>query len=166
MEQDPQPGLGTDAMGDLVAQHRAELITIAQAIVRDRNEAEDVVQDAILGTLRRLPNIAPHKLSHYLSRAVRQNALKRASRRRLHAALDPTTPDRGIENVDSIGPIDPIDLEQAIASLALTQQSVVRMKYFLGMTFRQIGISLSISTHTAASRCRYALEKLKRMLDD
>lgn len=38
------------------------------------------------------------------------------------------------------------------------------MKYYFGMTFGQIGVSLSISSHTAASRCRYAIAKLKRLL--
>jgi RNA polymerase sigma factor (sigma-70 family) len=60
--------------------------------------------------------------------------------------------------------IDPLDLEEAIELLPLAQQNVIRMKYYFGMTFRQIGAALSISTHTAASRCRYALTKLQDML--
>lgn len=60
--------------------------------------------------------------------------------------------------------VDPLDLEEAIESLPLAQQNVIRMKYYFGMTFRQIGAALSISTHTAASRCRYALTKLRDVL--
>lgn len=61
-------------------------------------------------------------------------------------------------------PVDPFDLDEAISALPLAQRNVIRMKYYFGMTFGQIGISLSISSHTAASRCRYAIAKLKRLL--
>ena len=164
MEQDPPPGLDASPINQLLAQNRTQLIAIADAIVRDRHEAEDVVQDTIAATLKRLPEIAPDKLSHYLSRAVRQNALKRKSRRREYAVLESAAAAQGIGGRNLLDRLDPFDLEEAIASLPLSQQSVVRMKYYLGMTFRQIGVSLSISTHTASSRCRYAITKLKRLL--
>ncbi len=162
MEQDPPPGLDAALIDHLLAQNRTQLIAIADAIVRDRHEAEDVVQDTIAATLTRLPEIAPDKVSHYLSRAVRQNALKRKSRRREYAVLESAAAVKGIDCRNPLDGLDPFDLEEAIASLPLSQQSVVRMKYYLGMTFRQIGVSLSISTHTAASRCRYAITKLNR----
>ncbi len=163
----PETGRETGAapVEDLLAQNRTRLIAIAQGIVHDAHAAEDIVQETIAATLPRVANIAPDKLAHYLSRAVRRNAIKSKSRRRSARSLD------AINSVDVstsvvAGEIDPFDLEEAIQLLPLPQQTVVRMKYYLGMTFRQIGISLSISTHTAAGRCRHAIAKLKRLLID
>ena len=60
--------------------------------------------------------------------------------------------------------IDPWTLEQALQQLPDSQQAVIRMKYYLGMTFKEIGRALSVSMNTAASRGRYALVRLRRLL--
>lgn len=147
----------------LLAQNREQLIVIAHGIVRDRHEAEDVVQETVTAVWQRLSEIAPDKLTHYLTRAVRQNAIKRKVRRREFAASDLDA--RVSPTAQDVYLVDPLDLEEAIEALPLPQQNVIRLKYYFGMTFRQIGTSLSISSHTAASRCRYALTKLQTMLN-
>jgi len=164
MPDDRQRELDAALVDDLLAQSREELVALASTIVRNRHEAEDVVQETFVAVWRRLADIDPDKLPHYLKRAVRQNAIKRRTRRRGFTELEAAGDALATQEQGPAGDIDPIDLEQAIASLPLSQQTVVRMKYFLGMTFRQIGVSLSISANTAASRCHYALVKLKGML--
>lgn len=164
MSENDQPVLDSELVDSLLAQNREQLVAMANAVLRDRHEAEDIVQETIAAVWQRLPDIAPEKVTPYLNRAVRRNAIRRKSRRRQYITLDERVESSRIRERDPSGPGDPLDLEDALESLPLTQQSVVRMKFYLGMTFRQIGVSLSISRHTAASRCRYALEKLKRLL--
>jgi len=60
--------------------------------------------------------------------------------------------------------LGPLELERAIAQLPLAQQTVVRLRYYVGMSFREVGQALSISASTAASRTRYALQRLRRSL--
>lgn len=155
-----QPTPDAELVRRLLAQNREQLIAIADRVVRDRHEAEDIVQETVTAVWQRLPEIVPATLPNYLTRAVRQNAIRRKSRRRDFGLLDSvdTAEQRATRDVD------PLDLEEAIESLSLPQQNVIRMKYYFGMTFREIGSTLSISTHTAASRCRYALQKLRDML--
>jgi len=148
----------------LIAQDRTALIAIANAVLRDPHEAEDVVQETIVAVWQRLTTIAPEKVTHYLCRAIRQNAKKRKSRRREHAALEGIVEAAQVEDRALGALVDPFDLDEAIRSLPLSQRNVIRMKYYFGMTFGQIGVSLSISSHTAASRCRYAIAKLRRLL--
>ena len=148
----------------LIAEDRAALVAIANGVVHDQHEAEDIVQETAAAVWRRLPAIAPDKVHHYLCRAIRQNARKRKARRREHAALEGIVEAAEVENRAAGALVDPIDLDEAIRSLPRSQRNVIRMKYYLGMTFGQIGVSLSISSHTAASRCRYAIAKLRRLL--
>ncbi|HBE71820.1 MAG TPA: hypothetical protein DDW52_27060 [Planctomycetaceae bacterium] len=145
---------------DVLAQKRDDLIALASSILRDRHEAEDIVQETVAATWQRLPKIAPERIEHYLIRAVRQNAIKRKTRRRVITNSD------GFDAIEvhKASADDPIELEEAIESLPLSQQTIIRMKYYFGMTFRQIGDALSISSHTAASRARYAVDKLRKKL--
>ena len=103
----------------------------------------------------------PDDPSAYIFRAVSLNAIKWHTRRRHHVSLDAVG--EMAQNADPAAP-DPAAVEQAIARLPSKQQTVVRMRFYLGLSLKQIGKSLSISSNTAASRCRYDLSRLRSSL--
>ena len=142
---------------------RPRLLARARSILHDGDEAEDVVQETLTSVWHRLSDRPPRDLRAYVFRAVEVNSLKRRARRRPHVALEAAaamTADDG--EIDPRWTIDPWTLEQAVVGLPTAQQTVLRMKYYLGLTFREIGETLAISANTAASRCRYGLESLRR----
>ncbi|MGA2266636.1 MAG: sigma-70 family RNA polymerase sigma factor [Phycisphaerae bacterium] len=149
------------------ARHRLRLVRMAQRIVRDEHEAEDIVQETMAAILRRLDADPLKHLAAYVSRAVEHNALKALARRRVSASLDEANPPASMEpspdEADELE-IDPVTVEQALMQLPTAQQVVIRMKYYMGYSFRQIGDVLAISINTAASRCRYALAALRARL--
>lgn len=55
-------------------------------------------------------------------------------------------------------------LEEAVVQLPCEQREVVVLKVWGGLTFAQIAEQLDLSAHTAASRYRYALSKLRENL--
>ncbi len=55
-------------------------------------------------------------------------------------------------------------LQDAMQTLPADQRLVVHLKLWDHFTFEQIGKSLDISPHTAASRYRYGLDKLRTLL--
>ena len=57
-------------------------------------------------------------------------------------------------------------LLSALTRLPQEQRETVTLKAFSGLTFAQIAEVLSISAGTAASRYRYALEKLAAVLEE
>ena len=57
-------------------------------------------------------------------------------------------------------------IESALKSLPAQQREVVVMKIWGGLTFTQIGQAMGISINTAASRYRYALERLQAVLSE
>lgn len=158
-----QPDRAENDLECFALHRRPALLAIARSIVGDSHEAEDVVQDTLAAALPRLAQIDPDKHEAYLREAVRRNALKRKVRRREHPA-----PPEMLESMPTAKrheTLDALELEEAIESLPLLQQTALRMKYYTGLTFREIGIALSISSNTAASRCRYALSKLRRIFE-
>ena len=115
---------------------------------------------------RRAGEARIENLERYVLRAVRINALKHRARRTVHASLDDrdTASPRPAGDGDDELEIDPLMLERALRQLPVAQQTALRMRYYLGLSFAEIGRRLSVSMNTAASRCRYALDKLRRLL--
>lgn len=149
-----------ERFAEFVAAHRPEFVRVAYRVLRDPAEAEDVVQDTLANLWRQAD--APEDLAAYAFRAVRLNALKRRERRRSHQSLDeaPETAATGRAEL----PVDPLAMERAISRLPPPQQAVVRMRYYLGLSLAEVARALSISSNTAASRCRYALATLRQSL--
>lgn len=132
----------------------------------DPVDAEDVVQETFAKYvgLRRVPD----NPAGYLFRIARNEAWSLLRRRRLFfwarrrvteetALLRAATGERP--------PGEREALETALRGLPARQREVVVLKHFEGMTFQEIGQVLDCSPNTAASRYRYAIEKLRASLD-
>jgi len=157
---DEEDAVLSHSAGRLPWEIRDRLFVIARRILNDDHEAEDVVQETILAVWQRESDIAPEKLTHYLTRSVRQNAIKRRSRRKTHELYDDAK--SKVERPRTFS--SPGELEEAIEGLPTLQKDVIRLKYYSDLTFAEISNLLSISINTAASRCRYALKNLKEIL--
>lgn len=134
-------------------------------ILGNRSEAEDVLQTVFLELLRR-PAVLQQLQSPlaYVIAAARNAALRciKQSRRRRQmetAAHFLEARDPVLHHADEVE-----RLERALSALPLEQREVIVLKTFEDLTFEEIGRSLKISPNTAASRYRYALEKLRHLL--
>jgi RNA polymerase sigma-70 factor (ECF subfamily) len=150
-----------DAIDDCFEDQRRKLVRTASSILKDRTEAEDLVQQTMLAVWERAQGEEIRNPGGYLARAVYWNAIKQRARQRARLSLE------HVEELPTLSRphddrIDAIELELAISELPLTQQSVIRLRFYLGLSFREIGNNLSISTNTAASRTRYALARLRK----
>jgi RNA polymerase sigma factor (sigma-70 family) len=150
-------------------QQRPGLLRMAQSIVKDRSEAEDVVQDTALALWRRLEQGGVEDPAAYARRAVWVNALKRRSRWRDWVPLEAEALAlRGLPEPASPSPpelaLSAWELEAALAELPAAQQAVIRLRFYGGLTFAETAEALSLSINTVGSRCRYALHSLRQML--
>ncbi|TAL32702.1 MAG: sigma-70 family RNA polymerase sigma factor [Spirochaetes bacterium] len=149
-----------------IAGAREKLIRMAESILKDRLDAEDVVQETLVAVWQAYGEGMVRDLQAYAARAVWLNALKQRARRRRFVSLEPEAlRAQGIPE-PSYSPDEDLvisswELEKAILGLPSHQQAVVRLKYYGGLTFREIGRAMHISMNTAASRCRYALIALR-----
>jgi RNA polymerase sigma-70 factor, ECF subfamily len=155
-------------LGELYDRMIGRLWGHALAIVADRALAEDAVQQAFMKLARRVTNGPIFSPEGYLLIAVRNEAYRLVRSRRRQA--------EGIRPEDAhelwLRPLPGALLEeelchqvqQAMEQLPPEQREVVYLKIWEDQTFQQIAEHLEISINTAASRYRYATDKLERLL--
>lgn len=140
----------------------ARLFRAALHMLRDRQEAEDAVQDVFTALAARRQELAAvQNLPAYLFAALRNAVLMREKNRaRVLAAREIVQP--GAET--RAGEAASERLDEALQSLPREQLEVVTMKIHGELTFEEIAAALGISANTAASRYRYAMTKLRNSL--
>ncbi|MCO8123940.1 sigma-70 family RNA polymerase sigma factor [Stieleria sp. TO1_6] len=138
------------------------LIRFAASITRRQHDAEDVVSAAMVKIASR-PKllVAADRPWHYLLRMVRNEALvilRTRSRWSSIGSIAERLIGRSCDVVESDD--QKRQVWKALASLPGAQSEVVVLKIWEQMTFVEIAQVLEITPSTAASRYRYALEKL------
>lgn len=145
----------------------ASLFRVAFSLLRSRQDAEDAVQEVFVGLVRaraRLRNI--ENLRAYLFAALRRAAARIAAAPRRLRLLPPEEmvllcrPELSGSDSEQA-----LRLERAIQALPPEQREVVALKVDGDLTFAEIAAVLGINPNTAASRYRYALEKLRAALE-
>ncbi len=122
----------------------------------DVPRAQDLTQEAFLALVDRgaavvkIDNVAAYLFS------IARNLASRYLRRR-RPAYNPRDP----SEVDSVGALANAAAREALRQLPPEQAEVVALKVWHELTFAEIGEALGISPNTAASRYRYALDKLR-----
>lgn len=147
------------------AKHGAKLLLFARQQARNPSDAEDLLQEAFV-RIWRLYGHTGEVPPTLVFRSIRRLAIdwvRRDDRRgqreqkvALYEALDSPWFERSLERREKHALI-----ENAVRRLPPEQQEVVLLKIWGELTFDEIGTTLDISLNTAASRYRYALEKLR-----
>jgi RNA polymerase sigma-70 factor, ECF subfamily len=149
-----------------ISGERNRLVRIAQSILKNRDESEDIVQETMVTIWQMYRDHRIKNLGPYARRAVWLNALRHRSRTRYTVSIDEHTLRQAaastIPDEDCSQSLSPAELEHAISDLPKEQQAVIRLRFYGAMSFREIGSALRISLQTAASRCRYALDALRQ----
>ncbi len=147
------------------AEHGARLRLIARQWTRSDADADDVLQEAFVRFWKHQRHL-PGDPNALVVTSIRRAALdlhRRSDRRALReqsvaadaevfAAFEPEADPRLQA------------LARSLPSLPAEQREVVVLKVWGDLTFEQIGEQLAISPNTAASRWRYAMEALRRLV--
>jgi RNA polymerase sigma-70 factor (ECF subfamily) len=154
------------AFTELYLEYRTRLHQYALSLVRDREAAEDAVQDAFLGWARQLAaGKPPRQAAPYLYASVRNRCLDRL-RRRPEVALD----DAHVELLAApAGDEERIGLRRALNHLLLglpeEQREVVVLRTWHDMEFAAIAALQDTPVNTAIARYHYAIAKLSKELE-
>ena len=58
------------------------------------------------------------------------------------------------------------DVRKLVEFLPAEQREVVKMRYYMGMSFKEIADETQVSINTALGRMRYALINMRKMIDE
>jgi RNA polymerase sigma-70 factor, ECF subfamily len=162
---DSGPRSSAEAVAGLYDQLGSALYRTARLLLGRNDLAEDAVQEAFLGLVRARVVLADlQNAKAYLFAALRHAAIKLRAREKPTSRADlsdiagPEPRRQDIERSEQ--------LERALANLPADQREVIALKIDGGLTFAEIAACLGVSPNTAASRYRYALEKLRATLKE
>jgi len=154
-----------DAFAALFDRYGRTLHRVAWTLLRSRQDAEDAVQEVFLGLYRSRASLRRvESLRAYLFAALRHAAARLAAGTKTGGlpAEDLPAPDPSAGELDA----DLFQLlERGLAALPLPQREVLSLKLDGGLTFAEIAAVLGIRLNTAASRYRYAIEKLRAFVE-
>ena len=144
----------------LYEQHGAALVAYAASFLSDVARAEDAVHGVFLKLLSGKTS-RPESEAGYLYRAVKNAAFNahRSRARDVVIPADETWFQHRAGNLESV-----LALQKALGELPEEQLEVVMMRIWSGMTLEEVSSATGVALNTAASRYRYALEKLRDSL--
>ena len=146
------------------------LVTLATALLNDASTAEDIVHDVFVsfaqsGERFRLEG----NLKAYLATCVVNRVRDRIrSRQRQQSALDEAQSICSTASGPDLSAVCSEELQQlsrAMAQLPYEQKEVVMLHVHGGMMLKHIAKSQQVSINTVQSRYRYALDKLRSILN-
>lgn len=164
----------TQGFDVLVNRYRRAMLTVAQQIVRNAADAEDVVQEAFLRAFEALPQLSDlNRFGAWLHSITRNRALryyKNASRYQPQEDMEPY-----LNTVSDTSATDPAQIVEseltqqgirdAIQSLPPDYQAVIELYYWAEMPQQRMAEFLSLPLTTVKWRLRKAKELLKTILE-
>jgi RNA polymerase sigma-70 factor, ECF subfamily len=162
------------AFDDIFNHYSGLMLRTAYSILKDRDTAEDAVQNALIQAWQHLPGlreagalrswlmrIVVNQSISFKRRLARSTLIQRQSISEQETVLASQIADhaKGIKERDW-------DLAQAIKQLPTKQQMVIALHYYQGMTVSEISQALQISENTIKKRIQAALNNLRLVLKD
>ncbi len=167
-----------DAFATLVKRHKPRLLSSILTIVRDRDEAEDLLQEVFIKAVdtikagkyndegKFLPWImrVAHNLAiDYFRKEKRYIKVRMDDKSKYHNTLKFS--EDSVET-NQIRKETYSSLKLLIYDLPQSQKQVLMMRHYMQMSFQEIADSTGVSINTALGRMRYALISLRKRMDE
>lgn len=154
---------------ELYDQHASALFGFLINLLRNESDARDVLQDVFTKIAQRpqlLSNVT--EVRGFLLRLSHNSAIdvirRQSTRSRNYEQLAQECVEVFAESASPDEQVFREKLSGAMIELPPDQRAVVHLKLWERLTFEEIADTLEISPNTAASRYRYALDKLRERL--
>lgn len=143
-------------LSEIYERYKNRFFALAFSILKNRNDAEDAVEEAFLRIAKKPENFFALEESiktSYLYITVRNIAVdlcKKQNRHRTSELTDPETADDGISLEDSVvGAISSDELIRFIKKLPAAQRDILALHCMVGLTMKEAAEKLNISPATA-----------------
>lgn len=161
-----------EALAELFRRHQRRLYNLAYRLLRDHQEAEDALQEAMLKVYQHAASFEPKApVAAWLARITANHCLNRLRGRVPLESLDdegaPLTSDPGPTPLQAL---EEADLSRRLAELldALpeNQRRALVLKQFGGLTYAEIGEVLGVSAQAVDGLIKRARQSLRKALAD
>ena len=168
-----------NAISTLLERHRKRLFDYINMMVRDRDVADDILQDSLIKVMRFLNEgryVENGKFVSWMLRIAHNQVIDHF--RQVKQQNKITESDAGYDILNNLRFSDPTvednlvraqieqDVRRLIDFLPEEQKQVVMMRYYSGMSFKEIAEHTDVSINTALGRMRYALINLRKMIEE
>lgn len=152
-----------EEFANFVRQNEDSFFRIAFSYARNREDALDIVQDAVEKGLRKLPSLRdPARIKPWFCRILVNESIDRLRRRRDIEPADESIPAPD----DAGGRADSLALYDAVAALPPKLKTIVILRFFEDMKLTEVAQAAGCTLSTAKSRLYKALALLRVELDD
>jgi RNA polymerase sigma-70 factor, ECF subfamily len=164
------------AAGELVRRYSTPLYNFAYRFTGNREEAQEIAQDALLKALKNMDRFDPrYRFSTWVYRICRNHAIDRKRRKRPTSELNEgITADPGHSDPDGTGTRSPevdamraeenVMLHRALATLGEKYREIIVLYHFNGLSYRDIAETLDIPQGTVMNRLFRARNKLREAM--
>ena len=157
-----------DQLTDLYTAHYRSLVRLAAFLTGDRDNAEEVVQDAyvtVLGSWRGIRE--PQKAEAYLRAAVVNGSRSRLRRRQVAARHRPEPPpDVASAESSAMRTVQREAVLQALHKLPPRQREAVVLRYYGDLSEAQTAAAMGCSAGAVKSHTSRAMAALRPLLED
>lgn len=167
------------AISQLIERHSRRVKDYIHMMVKDRDVADDIFQETFIKAVRVIDEGRYTDNGKFLSwilriahnqvidhfRAQRQNKSVSESEAGYDVLGTLKLAERTVEDAMVCEQIER-DVRALIELLPAEQREVVMMRYFSGLSFKDIAEQTNVSINTALGRMRYALINLRRMIKE
>ncbi len=166
------------AFSTLVKRYKTRLLSSIQMIVKDRDEAEDLLQEVLIkavDTIKAGKYNDEGKFLPWISRIAHNLAIdhfrkqKRFTKVRIDDKSNYSNTLMYAEDsmeTNQIRKETHSSLKLLIYDLPQPQKQVLMMRHYMQMSFQEIADSTGVSINTALGRMRYALISLRKRMDE
>jgi RNA polymerase sigma-70 factor (ECF subfamily) len=158
-----------EAVGDLYDRHNRLLFGLILRILRDRSEAEEVLQEVfvLVWTRAETYNVALGSPAAWLVRVARNRAIDRlrANSVRLRA-VESAPPPSASDSPEAHATATEQQriVARALESLPSDQRALIEDAYFLGMTQSELAAKFKLPLGTVKTRIRTGMQALRQQL--
>lgn len=158
LREDPEKG-----MEQIVAQYTGLLWSVADQILQEPEDIKDCVNETLTEFFYQRERFDPEKggLKNYLAVIVRRLAIKKKqeNQRRAGALAEIVEETDPFSQMEERGALD-----ACLRMLDPVDEQIIRMKYYGGMTAKEIAASLGLPYETVKKRHQRSLKKLKKSM--
>jgi RNA polymerase sigma-70 factor (ECF subfamily) len=168
-----------EAISQLIERHSSRVYDYIRMMVKDAQLADDIYQETFIKAVRVIDEGRYKENGKFLSwvmRIAHNQVIDHFRAEKQNKNITPTTAGYDIlaqtspteKSIEErlVGEQIEADIRKLITYLPDEQQEVVRLRYYDGLSFKEISEQTEVSINTALGRMRYALINLRRMIKE